>query len=516
MKKLLHISKFVTILLLTALFYVNAAAQTKDFAVKGFHLDLRIQVMKPAALKAFALKLSKSGINTLIMEYEATFPFEKHPLISNRYAYTKEELKDFISYCNSLKLEVIPLQQCFGHVEYILRHERYAKLREDSKDFSQVNPIDVNGTRALFTDLFKEVAELHPSKYFHIGCDETRLLGKGPQSKAKIEKEGIGKLYGDYVAMMCDIVIKMGKIPVLWADIALKHPESLKYLPKEAIFVDWNYGWGLDRFGDHAQLMKSGLEIWGAPSLRSSPDNYNLTSWERHFNNVREFIPQARQLGYTGIIMTSWSTSGVYSYNYESGTDLIDLYALRRVYPLNGFNILLAAFLQGINTSQPLNIQEFVQKYAVDQYGISPDQAQKLWPALKAIPYQVSNGKVKETKLTIAQVVDSATWVSNTLKDLKPTRNRKEFEHYRIMADTRLLYLLYQQIENEVNQSVFTAEKKQAILPRLKTLIEATTIVNKRYTKLNKNDFYESELKEDNELRIIKMKLLYNRLSGTK
>ncbi|MDQ8052231.1 MAG: beta-N-acetylhexosaminidase [Pedobacter sp.] len=498
------------------MFQLNAVAQTKDFAVKGFHLDLRIQVMKPSALKAFALKLSKSGINTLIMEYEATFPFEKHPLISNRYAYTKEELKDFISYCSSIKLDVIPLQQCFGHVEYILRNERYAKLREDSKDFSQVNPLEINGTRALFTDLFQEVASLHPSKYFHIGCDETRLLGKGPQSKAKIEKEGIGKLYGDYVAMMCDIVIKMGKIPVLWADIALKHPESLKYLPKQTIFVDWNYGWSLDRFGDHAQLMKSGFEIWGAPSLRSSPDNYNLTTWEKHFNNVRDFIPQARQLGYTGVVMTSWSTSGIYSYLYESGSDLVELYALRRVYPLSGFNILLDAFLQSINTSQPLQIQEFVRQYAADRYGLQPDEAQQLWPVLKAIPYQVSNGKVRETKMSIGQLVDSAAWVSTTFAAMKPVRNQKEFEHYRIMADTRLQYLRYQQIENEVNQPRFTAEQKLAMLPRLKTLINETAKVNKRYTKLNKNEFYERELNEDNELRIIKMKLLYDRLAGSR
>jgi hypothetical protein len=28
--------------------------------------------------------------------------------------------------------------------------------------------------------------------------------------------------------MLCDIVISLGKIPVMWADIALKHPEALQ------------------------------------------------------------------------------------------------------------------------------------------------------------------------------------------------------------------------------------------------------------------------------------------------
>src|SRR5437763_865594 len=112
------------------LFTLNVAfTQSKtaenSFAVKGFHLDLRIQVMTMDALRAFATKLKSLGINTLIMEWEGTYPFEKHPLIPNRYAYSKQQVASFINYCDSLAIDVIPLQQSFGHVEYILRNERY-------------------------------------------------------------------------------------------------------------------------------------------------------------------------------------------------------------------------------------------------------------------------------------------------------------------------------------------------------------------------------------------------------
>src|SRR4051812_17261717 len=95
---------FISLLLATVLFLFSnlATAQEKDFVVKGFHLDLRIQVMKMDALKAFAKKLSEQGINTLVMEWEGTYPFEKHPMIPNKYAYTKEEIKSFISYCSSI------------------------------------------------------------------------------------------------------------------------------------------------------------------------------------------------------------------------------------------------------------------------------------------------------------------------------------------------------------------------------------------------------------------------------
>ena len=384
---------FAIIFTIQFLFSQSTTAQQKDFAVKGFHLDLRIQVMKMDALKAFAKKLSEQGINTLVMEWEATYPFEKHPLIPNKYAYTKEEIKSFINYCSGIGIDVIPLQQSFGHVEYILRHDRYKDLREDQKDYSQVCPLEEEGNKKLFTDLFTELAATHPSKYFHIGGDETYLLGHCEKCKAKAAKEGASKLYIDHIKMLCDIVISLGKIPVMWADIALKHPEALKLLPKQTILVDWNYGWDMNNFGDHEKLMQSGFEVWGAPSIRSHPDNYFLTQWEKHFKNIRDFIPACRQLGYKGIIMTSWSTSGQYSTVWETSDDIIDLYAIRHVYPITGFNMLLSAYTKSLQSQKALDIPEFIKTYSKEQYGFNDEQSFSFWKALTTCPYEIKPGK---------------------------------------------------------------------------------------------------------------------------
>ena len=64
------------------LFFLFAVANAQtpaqnDFSVKGFHLDLRIQTMKMPALKALARDLHQKGINTLLMEWEASYPFEE-------------------------------------------------------------------------------------------------------------------------------------------------------------------------------------------------------------------------------------------------------------------------------------------------------------------------------------------------------------------------------------------------------------------------------------------------------
>ena len=199
----------------------TCAARTGDFPIRAFHLDFRTEVMTLDAMKSLVDRISERGINTLVMEWEAAFPFDKHATLSNASAFTREEVTSFIDYCEGRGVEVIPLQNCFGHCEYILRHERYRALREDPKDPSQVCPLKIAEATACFSELFAEVAALHPSKYFHIGADETYLLGLCGNCRAVADREGKSRLFVDYVKAMCDIVHRLGKTPVIWADIAL-------------------------------------------------------------------------------------------------------------------------------------------------------------------------------------------------------------------------------------------------------------------------------------------------------
>lgn len=505
------------LLLLLMLYGSLSLAHTRSadpIKVKGFHLDLRIQVMKMPALKAFAKKLSDNGMNTLVMEWEGTYPFEKHPLIPNRFAYTREEVVDFVDYCTQLGIDVIPLQQSFGHVEYILRHYRYKELREDQKDYSQVNPLKEELNRQLFTELYEDLVSTHTSDYIHIGGDETYLLGHSEESRKKAEALGKGRLYGDYIKLLCDIVVSLGKRPVLWADIAMKYPDALEGLPKETVFVDWNYGWDINMFGKHDNLLNSGFEIWGAPAIRSHPDNYFLTQWEKHFNNIRDFIPLARGFGYNGIVITSWSTSGLYSPVWESTRDIVDLYAIRRVYPITGFNMLIEAYFQGVNAEQPLAVNDFVYRYAQERYGFDQQEALLFWDALRSAPYEINQGVVSNSSVSIDQLLDSAKATAQTMHTLQPAKNEAEFEHYRLKADIRVQYLKYMSLEMRVNSPSFTAEDVPEVLAELRSLKDPT--LDQRFSALNRDVLYEAEIAQENSLRNAKIKLLYQRLSRDK
>ncbi|HKK42767.1 MAG TPA: family 20 glycosylhydrolase [Bacteroidales bacterium] len=483
-----------------------------SFPVRGFHIDLRIQVMTMPALRSFAKELADFGINTLVMEWEGSFPYEKHATISNKYAYSRQEIKDFVAYCDSLGIEVIPLQQCFGHVEYILQHDRYRDLRESDKDLSQVCPSKTEEDRKLFTDLFADIASLHKSKYIHIGGDETRLLGYCPVCSEKAAKEGKSKLFADYLVMICNIVTGMGKIPVLWSDIVLQYPEVVDRLPKETIYVDWNYGWKINHFGDIGKLLTKGLTFWGSPSIRSHPDNWYLTDWQKHFNNQRDFIPYARKAGYKGIVMTSWSTSGEYGYTWDTDNEVIKLHAIRNVYPLSGFRILVAAYAQSLRQDVPLDPKAFVVKYARERFGLTAAEGEKLWDILCASPEQVTPGDTAD----LERISRSVSHAEELMASLAPGAHMKEFEHLRLMLDLRLYYLDFMKIESVYESNRYNRETAKIILPELKRLLDESKSLNDRFADLNKGFLYPDEIKEQNHIRNEKLEEVYAAVAGLK
>lgn len=509
----MDMKKYMLVAILLVLGYLCPlnAQVAKDFAVRGFHLDLRVQVMKMPALKKFAKQLKDGGLNTLIMEWEATYPFENHPLIPNQFAYTRDEVKEFVAYCEDLGIDVIPLQQSFGHVEYILRHYRYKELREDQKDYSQINPLREELAKELFTDLYKDMISTHKSEYIHIGGDETYLLGHSKESQAKVAAVGKGRLYGDYIKLLCEIVVGLGKKPVLWADIAMKYPDALQGIPKETIFIDWNYGWDVDMFGKHSNLLNSGFEIWGAPSLRSHPDNYFLTQWEKHFKNIHDFLPLARGFGYKGMIMTSWSTSGLYGSTWESPKDIVELYPIRRVYPLSGFNILIEAYFAALASEGGLDVKTFVDSYAKRQYGFGTDEAEKFWSALKSNPYEINQGVISSKSVSVTQMKDSAEWVLKQFEQLKPKSNKTEYAHYILMSQIRWRYLKYMEIEMRLNNPDFKIDELPAMKQKVKDLLRED--LNRKFSNLNRDWMYSAEIQQENELRNSKIKLLEARLN---
>ena len=88
--------------------------------------------------------------------------------------------------------------------------------------------------------------------FFNVYCDETWGLGSGP-AKELVKQLGVGGVYTRHVRRVHDLLAeKYKKRMMMWADIALKHPDHLAEIPKDTIMLTWGYE-------PFAQLRVSGL-----------------------------------------------------------------------------------------------------------------------------------------------------------------------------------------------------------------------------------------------------------------
>ncbi len=438
------------------------------------------------ALRATARKASEAGLNTLLIEWEASLPFAENAVLSNRYAFTKEEIEGFVSYCSGLGLDVIPLQNCFGHCEYILSHPRYSHLREVNNEMAQVCPTKEDLCAEAFSSIFADVASLFPSDYIHIGADETRLLGRCPECAEKVAKEGLSALFVDYMARMCEIVHSLGKTPIIWADMLLKHPEAAERLPKDLVILDWNYGWKPDRFGDVDALRDMGFEIWGAPALRSWPDNLYLVQWYKHFHNLTDFIPYAKSHGYSGMIETSWSTSGTYGLTVDDSWDVYALQPVREVYPLSAFDPLFQAFSKAVNTpDSPLDEDVFLMEYAQEHFGLVSDKDKALFCSyFKMKQNPVTGAGFKDD--TIMAYLDECNAMRSAFASLKPRLNKKEFRHYLLMLDLRINYLSFMLQRARYEDPSFNSKDAPSIASELKSIVKKGKRLRHRFCSINR------------------------------
>jgi hypothetical protein len=476
------------------------------FKFVGLHIDLRIQVMPFEALCHEVREAARMGFNTLLIEWEATFPFRKHAVISNAFAYTPEEIKKFIGLCSQLGIQVIPLQQCFGHVEYILRHSRYASLRESRRNLPQVCPGNEAATE-VFTEIFEEIAAAHPSPYMHIGGDETPFLGHCPKCEAKVREVGKSALYVGYLRRIAERVIAMGKTPLVWADMLLLYPEAAASMPKETIFIDWNYGRPVDKGGDPVRLKDLQFRMWGAPAMRSGPDNHWLACWHKHFMNLRDYVPYTKAMGFEGIILTSWSMLGVYGLEWDSWTTVREMFPIDRRYPHAGFRILQAAFIEAVSGDAPLDPEAFVTDYAQERFGLDANGGRRLWRALTL-------GEAEAVADNWPAARKPAAEARRILLALQPRRNIREFSHLRLMADLRDHHIRFRLAE----LACFSHPRPpspRAVEKLLPPLLAEAGQLQRRFAALNKDAIYSGEMPLEEEYRFGGIRKLRARLGKT-
>ncbi|MDD2513642.1 MAG: hypothetical protein PHS71_10400 [Proteiniphilum sp.] len=253
------------------------------------------------------------------------------------------------------------------------------------------------------------------------------------------------------------------------------------------------------------------MQFWGSPAIRSHPDNWYLTEWEKHFNNQRDFIPYARKAGYTGMVMTSWSTSGLYGFTWDVNYEVMDMLQIRNNYPLSGFRILVASYAEALKQREPLQPEEFIVQYASDRFGFSSDESQRFKEVL-FIPQELIREGNPVTSLSIADLQQKTAKARSILYRLTPKRNLKEFAHFLLMIDLRAFYLEFKEMKAIYNSDTFNRDLAKELLPQMEALIRHSKELDDRFCKLQKGFLNDREIEAQNQFRRLDLLETYHRM----
>jgi hypothetical protein len=246
----------------------------------------------------------KLNMHSFYMEH--TFASESHPLIGPAGgSLTPAEIRELVGYARSYHVELVPEQQTFGHLHKALRLEKYAELAETP--YGDVLSPQQDGSYKLIADWYKELNDLFPGQFFHIGEDETFELGEG-QSREAARTRGVGTIYFEHLNRVREVLKPYNRRLMFWGDIALHHPDLIGKIPKDMIVMNWQYG-ARDDFWLSIQPFKdAGLEQFVCPGAQNW--NQIFPNLEAGRKNIVNFVRDGQKAGAIGMMNTTWDDDG--------------------------------------------------------------------------------------------------------------------------------------------------------------------------------------------------------------
>lgn len=145
--------------------------------------------------------------------------------------YTQAELRDIVSYAATRYVEVVPEIEMPGHATAALAaYPEYScsgEPREVETAWGIHTDLFCAGKESTFTfleDILREVCDVFPSPYIHIGGDEAKKdeWEKCPDCQHRIEQEGLADeeaLQGYFTERIDKIVRSMGRTTIGWDEI---------------------------------------------------------------------------------------------------------------------------------------------------------------------------------------------------------------------------------------------------------------------------------------------------------
>jgi len=294
-----------------------------SFQFRGYHLDIaRGGVPTVETFKKMLRWLFLLRYNFFAIYFEDLFPWKKYSEIGkHRGRLSEQELNEVVAYGKKLGMEVFPSLELAGHMEHILALPEFWRFSEWHRPTEGCLDVSNEEAREFAYDLLREVVETSPSKYIHIGGDETWAMGRGRSLDKTWEFKGT-ELYMMHHRKMVDIVKQRGKTPLLWGDMLTgmylsgeREREKWAEVAKSdiwegAVIANWDYAARevkdfrdkINLFGKRKdqQVVCPGFSNW----------NRYYPNFETALENVRNFIVAAKEEKLPGYLVTAWGDDG--------------------------------------------------------------------------------------------------------------------------------------------------------------------------------------------------------------
>ena len=235
-------------------------------------------------------------------------------LVAHKAHYRLEEVKDFVAYCENLGLEVIPLVQTFGHLEFVLKHQKFSYLRDVPEMPESICPCH-DDTMGIIRDIVDQVMAIHPkANYLHIGCDEVYHLGEC----SPCNSTGRNEIFLQHVSNVANHVRDTWQVtPIVWDDMLRNlMVDEMKPLASLVEPMVWVYAPDVERFApsytwDRFEQVFDNM--WTASAFKGAHGETLVTpDIKKHLENNLNWLTLMREEEprlsgkFRGIVLTGW------------------------------------------------------------------------------------------------------------------------------------------------------------------------------------------------------------------
>ena len=248
-------------------------------------------------------------------------------------SYTKEQIKQLSDYAFSRNVELIPEIEFPGHgtQKKLTYPELFGNtpVSPDAKIDDSLLCVGKHGVMDSIRKLLEEVISLFPhSRYLHVGGDEALLDGWNycADCLAYMERNRIPDvhtLYTHFTKEITDLVLELGKIPIVWEGFPKEGTEDLS---RQVLVMGWESYYHLPN-----ELVEEGFSVVNASwqPLYITPDrywqvedilNWNVYNWQ-NWNKKTAAYHQPIQLAPT--VQVKGALLGAWEWDHEGEFPLV-------------------------------------------------------------------------------------------------------------------------------------------------------------------------------------------------